>query len=611
MGTKEQNHLRNPALLYVILLCLVFPLVYFKLFKAGFVSWDDAEVLLKNKDVQSFNVGKLVSSYYVGNYAPLTMLSFALDWKLFHGSFMHHAVNIVLHLINTILVFQLVRKLVPGKFWAAVFVSLVFAFHPVQIETVAWVAAKNNLLYSVFFLSGLLVYVRYLHDEKRALYVLSLFFFVLSAFSKPSALSFPLCLFVLDYMVKGKGPGWQSVLHKLPFIIVSVIIGVVTLFSRTEDKFINADHAFAIHERIGYAGYALVQYIYKFLVPLNLSVIYPYPQHKMLSLSVGYAAIIVLVVVFYRLYKSKHPYITCGLLFFIFNLLLVLQFIPYGETLTADRYMYLPIIGVSLAVVSIPGIKDQYLKTAGFVLLFVLGFLSFRRTDVWKNSTSLYNDILKTYPNSAEALASLGAEYMLNRNYDQALVYLNKAVQENNRHVKAYYNRGLVYAQLNRMQDAIADFSKAIEIANYQKAYVARANAYYTINDAAKAMKDAETALSLDKNNPKAYFVLATCYDDQNDLNKALQYYNKALELAGDEPLFYMRRAILYGKMQNFSGSLMDLDKCTTLQPNFAEAYYWKGVVKVNLKQNPCQDLKTALDMGFAAAAGPLNNYCR
>lgn len=611
MGTKKQNHLRNPALLYAIILCLAFPLVYFKLFSAGFVSWDDAEVLLKNKDVQSFNAGKLVTSYYVGNYAPLTMISFAIDWALFHGSYMHHVVNIMLHLLNAMFVFRLVRKLQPDKLWAAVFVSLVFAFHPVQIETVAWVAAKNNLLYSVFFLAGLLVYVRYLQEEKRGLYMLSLLFFVLSALSKPSALSFPLCLFVFDYMVKGKGLSLQSVLHKLPFIIVSVIIGVVTLFSRTEDKFINADHAFAIHERIGYAGYALVQYIYKFLVPLNLSVIYPYPQNKTLSLIVGYAAIMVLAFVFYRLYNSKHKYITGGLLFFIFNLLLVLQFIPYGETLTADRYMYLPIIGLSLVIVSIPGIQEKYLKTAGFVLLIILGFLSFRRTDVWKNSIALYNDILKTYPNSAEALASLGAEYMLNRNYDQALVYLNKAAQEDNRNVKAYYNRGLVFAQLNRMQEAIADFTKAIEIANYQKAYVARANAYYAISDPARAMKDAKKALSMDKSNAKAYFVLATCYDDQNDLNKALQYYNKALELSGDDPLFYLRRAILYGKMQNFSGSLMDLEKCTTLQPNFAEAYYWKGVVKVNMKQNPCQDLKTALDMGFSAAAAPLNNYCR
>lgn len=601
----------KPPVLYVVLLCLLAGLVYSRLFSSGFISWDDGDVLLNNKDVHRFDIRAFFTNYYVGNYAPFTMLGFAIDWFLFHGNAAaHHGINLLLHVVNAVLVYQLSQLILKDKA-KALLCSLIFCFHPLQVETVAWVSAKNNILYAQFFLGGLICYGRYCLENTRKYYIWSLLLFVAAVLSKPSAICFPLCMILLDYLLKEKPSIKEVVFNKIPFALLALVLGLVTIYTRTEDKFINENHAYAIHERIGYAGYALLQYISKFLAPVNLSVIYPYPQHKLLALILGYAMIAVLAFLCFKLYRSGRKTVWFGLLFFVSNLLLVVQLLPFGEVLTADRYMYLPVLGLAWALASLLPLKEKQVGYLALALMLVLGTLTFFRTSAWKNSISLYSDIIKKYPHSFVALNSLGAEHMLNKNYDQSLSYLNAAINENVNYYKGYYNRGLLFAQTQRMQDALADFTRAIDLKQYPKAYVARANVYYTLHDYTKAIADAKAVLKTEPQNVKALYVIATSYDDLNNLNEALDYYNKALYFANDNPLFYMRRAILYGKLQNLRACLNDLDMATTINPAFAEAYYWKGVAKANLKENPCMDLKKAADLGFEAAVPALKNYCR
>ncbi|MES2513451.1 MAG: tetratricopeptide repeat protein [Bacteroidota bacterium] len=597
--------------LYALLLSALALIVYFKLFSANFISWDDSDVVLKNKDVHHFDLRAFFTSYYVGNYAPISMIGFAIDWFIFHGNPAgHHAMSLLFHIVNGFLVYYVCCLLLKDK-WKALVCAIIFCFHPLQVETVAWVSAKNNLVYSLFLLLGLISYSKFILKQANRYYVFTLLFFIVSVLSKPSAICFPLVLMLLDYLLKTQLNVKTLALNKIPFFIIAVVLGIATIYTRTEDKFINQNHAYAIHERIGYAGYAILQYIYKFLIPVNLSVIYPYPQNKILSLTLGYGGILLFVVGCYKLYTSKHKTALYGLLFFITNLLLVLQFLPFGEVLTADRYMYLPIIGLAMAAVYfIPG-KETFLKTTSIVLILVLGIITCMRVSVWKDSISLYTDIIKKYPHSFVALNSLGAEYMLNKNYDLSLRYLNAAINENTEYYKGYYNRGLLFAQTERMQDALKDFDKAIALKQYGKAYIARANVFYTIKDFPKAINDAQTILKTEPNNIKANYVLANCYDDLNELDKAIVYYNRTIEAASDNPLFYLRRAVVYGKMQQFQLCVQDLDRCTSIDPNYGEAYYWKGVVKVNMKQNPCVDLKKAVELGFVAAQQPLAVYCR
>lgn len=596
--------------LYIILLCLVFPLVYLKLFSAGFISWDDAEYVLDNKDVHDFNIKALFTKFYVGNYHPLSMLSYAVNWKLFGKEALgYHIENMVWHLLNTVLVFVFCKKLFKHE-TKAFLVAVIFAFHPAQTESVAWIAERKTLQYAFCFLAGLITYVNYIEKKKWKFLVYTFVLFCLSLLYKPSAIVFPLALVCLDLFYDQKTVK-QKLLLKLPFLIPSIIIGIVTIYAQEAGKFINESHAYPVYERIGFAGYAIMQYVYRFFVPVNLSVIYPYPQDKLVSNVIGYMFGIVLLFVCYKLFSTKRYTILSGLLFFVVNLLLVLQFIPFGEVLTADRYMYLPVLGLSIAICSGINLKEKQLKLISAALILCLGGFSFMRVGVWQNSSALYADILKKYPHSSTALNSLGAEYMLNRNYDQAIRYFNKAVNEDAANHKAYYNRGLLYAQNGKFNEALADFNKAIDMKQYPKAYVARANVYYMLKDFSKAMVDAETVLKAEPNNAKAFFVMANCYDDLNQLDKAMVYYNKAISLNSNDPSFYLRRSIIYGKLKQFDLCLKDLDKSTAINVNYGEAYFWKGVVKVNMNQSPCNDLKRALNLGYTAAEAPLANYCR
>lgn len=610
MQNNPQKFPFKGTYLYIILLCLVLPLVYLKLFSAGFLSWDDAEYVLDNKDVQAFDLKALFSKFYVGNYHPLSMLSYAVNWKLFGKEALgYHIENILWHLLNAVLVFVLCKKLFKDEA-KAFLITVVFALHPTQTESVAWIAERKTLQYAFCFLAGLIAYINFIERKKWKFLAYTCILFCLSLFYKPSAIVFPLALLCIDLFYDHKVTK-QKLLQKLPLLVPSIIIGIVTIYAQEAGKFINESHAYPVYERIGFAGYALMQYIYRFFVPLNLSVIYPYPQDKLVSNVIGYIVAAALLFGCYKLFSTKRYGMLTGLLFFVVNLLLVLQFIPFGEVLTADRYMYLPVLGLSIAVFSGIKLKEKQLKLSSVILILCLGSFSFVRAGVWQSSSALYADILKKYPHSSTALNSLGAEYMLSRNYDQAIRYFNKAINEDVNNHKGYYNRGLLYAQNGKFNEALADFNKAIELKQYPKAYVARANVYYMLKDFPKAMSDAELVLKTDPNNVKAGFVMANCYDDLNQLDKAMQYYNKVISLNSNDPSFYLRRAIVFGKLKQFDLCLKDLDVSTAINVNYGEAYFWKGVVKVNLNQNPCNDLKKALNLGYTAAEGPLANYCR
>jgi tetratricopeptide (TPR) repeat protein len=236
------------------------------------------------------------------------------------------------------------------------------------------------------------------------------------------------------------------------------------------------------------------------------------------------------------------------------------------------------------------------------------------RTLNWKNSITIFSDTVKKQPTSFLVLNSLGSEYNTIGKPNDGITYLNRAIAVAPNYYKAYYNRGLSYMQLQQFKNALNDLDKSISLhrrGDHYKSYVARGNVYYQLKDMPKAIEDAKTALVIDPENVKAQFLLANCYDDLNLLDQALPYYNNAIQLDSKNPMYYLRRAIVYGKMQQFSSCLQDLEACTNLDANYAEAYYWKGVVKVNMKQNPCADLRKAVDLGFMAAQQPLKTYCR
>lgn len=585
-------------------------LVYSKFLFYGHIGWDDPEMVFRNNYVKDFDLKGLFANHFVGNYIPVTMLMHAIGWFLFeNNNGGHHAINIGLHLVNGILVYQLGKRLFKHEMIAGIG-ALVFLLHPIQIESVGWISELKNVLSTSFYLAGILSYLAFKENASKKDLLLCFLFFVLGCLSKSSVVVFPLILITLDVFLEQKFK-LRFLWNKVPFILVSIILGVVNIKSQTADLFINHAHEFPYYQRAGFAGFALLKYLLLFLFPINLSVIYPYPEIKTPLFVLGFAVLISIVLLLYFFIKRKKHHLLFLLLFVLLNLILVLQFLPFGEVLYADRYMYVPLIGFGWIV----GLIISNTKLKGDIitigLLLFLSVFTYARTGIWKSAIVLYEDIIKKYPNQFIALNSAGVECMFLNEDEKALKYFDRAAIAAPRNYKGYYNRGLLHLKNKRPELAIQSFNQSIELYDYGKSYTGRAAAYYMNGDISKAMNDAKLAIEKEKNNSRAHFVLGNCYNDLNKLDEAMTEYNTCLKLNKDEADFYFKRSIVFGKKQDFKSSLSDLTVCTQLQPNYYEAYYWKGVVKINLKLNPCEDLKKAAENNFEPAITAYNKYCR
>jgi tetratricopeptide (TPR) repeat protein len=584
--------------------------IYSRFLFFGHISWDDPEMLFKNKAVKDLDLKAMFTGHFVGNYLPLTMVVHAIGWLLFENTDGgHHAINILLHLVNGILVYKIAKRFFTDHRTAGL-TAFVFLLHPLQLESVGWISELKNVLSAAFYFASILFYLRYSENKSQGKYLLSLLFFLAGCLSKSSAVILPLSLICIDIFIK-QGFKFRYLANKIPFLLLSLLFGVINLRTQADDLFINYSHAFPYHERLGYAGYALIKYLEMFLFPHKLSVLYPYPPHKIPALVAGFTFAAFTGILICLLYKKKSYSLLALVLLCISSLVLVLQFVPFGEVLYADRYMYIPLVYFSMLVLCL--IRRLKLNVVFvFILLAVtLPAATYLRTGVWKNSISLYSDILKKFPDSFVALNSLGAELMLQNNDVGAMLYLNKAIRVSPQNYKGYYNRGLLLLKTNKPREAIASFNQAIAIHDYSKAYVGRASAYSMVDDIPKAMKDALYVIEKEPRNAKALFVLANCYNSLNQIDTAISYYDKSIEVSDEDADFFFKRAIAFGKKQDFKTCLKDLDRCLFLNPTYFEAYYWIGVAKVNLDQNPCEDFRIAARNKIEPAISAFKKYCR
>lgn len=594
----------------ISLLILISFLVYAKLIFYGSISWDDPEMVFKNKAVKSFDLITLFTNHYVGNYIPITMFGHSVAWLLFDNwSGGHHLLNILLHLLNGVLVYRIAERLFKTNL-VSVIGATIFLLHPLQVESVAWIAELKNVLSTTFYFSSTLAYLQYTEHAKRSYQVKYVLFFVLGCLSKSSVVILPLVFVAID-IFKSNSVTWKMIISKTPLLLLSILFGFINIKTQSADLFINHAHEFPIWQRKALAGFALLNYLLLFLLPVNLSVIYPYPPINTATFVIGFVLLIGLFVVSFLCWKRKKFTNLFLIFFFLINLLLVLQFIPFGEVLYADRYAYIPIIAIAWFV----GALLQKLQIKQVIILLILAIplaiVSYQRISSWKNAITLYESILKIYPKQYIALNSAGVECMLLNEDKKALTYLNQAIKEAPYNYKSYYNKGLLLLKNNKPKAAIESFNQALQLYQYPKAFAARASAYYMLGDNSKAMQDASKVISTDSKNATAHFVLGNCYNDLNKLNEAENEYNTCIKLNADDADYYFKRAIVQGKMQKFEQSLSDLTVCIELNPNYYEAYYWRGVAKVNLKQNPCSDFNVAARRYYEPAVKALTNYCK
>jgi len=484
---------KNQIIYFSLAITVITIFILYPCLKNGFVDWDDNEYVIENMDIRVLsiqNISKIFSTYYIGSYVPLTILSFAIDYQIGRlNPAIYHLTNLIFHLLNSLLVFWAIYLLCK-RGWISFLTAVLFAIHPLHVESVAWIPGRKDVLYGFFFISAIISYLYYRIRGKERYYFLSLFFFIFSLLAKPMAITLPFVLIAIDHFVFNQLHK-KTLVKMIPMFILSIVfiyIGVDALHSA---RALNQG-SFTFPQRITIASSNYLVYITKTFVPIKLSCIYPIQNYWFAPFIL--IALIVFLFLSYRYIKR----IVVVMIFFTITILPVLQIIPAGQIL-ADRYTYICLTG--LFYVFAETVRLIFLhanKTIKNIIIIVVvatislyAFLANRQCRVWKDGMSLWTYVINNYPTISVAYNNRGAIRSHGEDYQGALHDFNQALRINPQHVNAYVNRGNVYSGLGNYDLALNDYNEAIKIDSTNvDAYHNRAVIYFNRKEYNLALKD-------------------------------------------------------------------------------------------------------------------------
>lgn len=584
---------RDTWLLLGILLLTV--LIYSNALRNGFVYHDDPESVVNNPYIQQISLDNLIHYFTTPvqyMYMPLAMASWAVDYQIGQlNPFIYHLDNLILHLGCVILVFWVFR-LLTQKPRMALFISLLFAIHPVNVDTVAWVATRTNLLVTFFYLGALLCYSLYIEKNCQMRYLaLACLSFLLAVSARSSAVVLPLILFLWDYF---HGRQWDKklLIEKIPFFVIALFFGILTLVVRTDPIGVPQAAQYNLLDRVLIFFYALTDYPIRLLFPLQLSLVYAYPLKNGPWLPWPfYIAPLILALILWGLRKLdiSKKVLVVGLAFFVLNIVLT-QSVLLIDNFMANRYIYLSYLGLYLILADInervlgaSPINWRSRLRVGWLaalLVFVAGFslLTFNRNFVWYDSLTLFNDVIQKQPGIAWVYGTRGAYKLHNNDLNGARQDLDQALA-----LDPHYTPSLYF----------------------------RANLNYLSEDYPAALADLDEALAQTPNMPDLYRERGKVKGALGDNQGAMDDFNRAIALNPRSDAYYWR-AVLKNNQDDYPGALADLNTVIALIPNDGAAFYLRAIAKLNLKDQSgaCADVAQALSLGYQPPAGQAGPVC-
>lgn len=514
-ATKPARSIKQPLQqsklfwLFIIICITITWISYLPSFNNALTNWDDQEYITNNNDIKELtpeSISKAFKTYHMGNYHPLTMISYAIEYN-FTGDNVKtfHTTNFIFHILNTLLVLYFIY-LLTNNYTIAFITALLFGIHPMHVESVAWVAERKDVLYTFFYLLALCAYTKYIHSNKKTNYFLALLFFIGSLLSKGMAVTLPVIMIITDLFLKRK-LSTKTILEKIPFFVLTIVFGVVAIYAQESAKAIGEFKSYTVFERFLFVCYSITTYIWKAIAPTDLRTFYGYPLKVDESYpAIYYAAPVILGILttLFIIFLRKNKIAVYGTLFFLVTIFLVLQILPVGGAIISERYTYIPYIGLFFIIaVYIEQLINNYKNIAivSFAILaFTLAYLSHERCKVWKDSITLWDDVIAKEQTSPKAYNNRGDAHNIAKNYDLAIKDLDKSLQLKFDYPDAYYNRGLSYYYLGKYEQAISDYTNAIKYnPSLAVAYYNRSGTYYAQQKFKSALDDALKAAELGK----------------------------------------------------------------------------------------------------------------
>ena len=579
---------------------LLTAIAYYPAAYGGFV-WDDGSYIQRNhlvKDISLKTLKATFTRFSVSNYHPFTILSYAWEYFFFGlNPLPYHVVNIILHLVNCIFVFFFLLSLT-RNIPVAFITGLLFGIHPLHVESVAWISGRKDVLYTLFFIGGLLSYLSYIRQRQARFYVYTFVLCIMSLMSKSMAMSFPIVLFLLDYY-EGRRDIARMVREKVPFFALSLVFGILALMSQQSAMQVKTAYSFLRGAFI--ASHGLVFYIVKAFIPLDLMPLYHYPYAYSGFLPLEYilapAAIVLIAAIVYWSTRYTKA-VLWGCAFYLATVFPAIQLIPVGHARAADRYTYVPLIGIFFIV----GIFLVWLWKRAFagkaalrtfalclggLAVICLVCLTTAQTGVWKSNRTLWEYIIKKNPYSYIAYNNLGGEYH-RIDADKALYYYKMAAEIKPDYPDPFINICNIYLIKGEKVTAVSYCLKGLENAPLN---IGIANACAQLGD---IFQDVNPALSLEMYeksvhmNPDGdagYTRLCNFYLSAREYGPALAMCSRAIRVNPDNALAYETLGNIFMQTKDYDRAMANYAKAVSINPYLASAHHNLALIYFFSKQ--------------------------
>ena len=483
MGTEEVGRRSTAASrtgLILLLLTAANLAVFGRTVAFEFVAYDDPGYVLNHPVVpaglSAEGVRWVFANDHKGLWAPVTWLSYMLDAQL--GGLepaLFHATNVLLHMVNTALLYLLLERLT-GAAWRSALVAALFALHPLHVEPVAWVASRKDLLSATFGLASMLAYVRYARRGSRATYLVALLSFLLGLLAKPMLVTLPFVLLLLDRWPLGRLDARNAArraVEKVPFLALSAAVSVVAYLAQAAGGSLSSGGELPLAHRLSNAVVSYVRYLGMTVWPADLTVLYPHPYMGNGGgygpWRIGGAALLLAAITLLSLRARSRGWATMGWLWYIGTLVPVIGLVQFGRQALADRFTYLPSIGL-FVVVAWGGAElaaraprlARTMKVAAVLWVGLLACLSWRQTGTWRDSRTLFEHAVTAEPNSATMYNNLASELVRVGDRAGAIRHLERAVELQPTYGRAHLNLAKLLHEERELGRAIEHYRAAL-----------------------------------------------------------------------------------------------------------------------------------------------------
>ncbi|HLK66978.1 MAG TPA: tetratricopeptide repeat protein [Bryobacteraceae bacterium] len=576
---QQTPHPRTFANICICLLLLAAVLaVYAQTLHFDFVTFDDPDYVTENPHVQAgltlAGLKWAFGSAFAGNWFPLTWISHMLDCQFFGlDSGWHHFMNVCIHALTTMLLFVLLRRATgaPGR---SAIVAFLFAVHPLHVESVAWVAERKDVLSGLFWVLTLWAYSRYAERPEAQRYGLTFLMFALGLMAKPMLVTLPLVLLLWDRWPLDRG---FRILEKIPFVALSAAASVVTYIVHANagaaPSFVLIPPALRVENAL--VSYA--RYLLSMLFPMDLAVFYPYSVSS-LALPAAIAAIVVAAITIAALRAfPDRPYLTVGWFWYLVTLLPVIGLIQVGSQSHADRYTYIPMIGVSIAVVwglsEILAPRPRVGIAAAAAVCAACLVLTWMQLQYWRDSVALYQRAIDVTADNYLAHFNLGSVFEARGDLSGAASQLRETVRIRPNFAIAYSELGQVLSKLGHNEEAVGELQKAVSLKpDNADVHLRLGAALGALNRSDEAAGEFSAGLAIDPNNADAHYNLGMAFAQSGKMADAVREFRATVQARPNDFEARYNLGLALARTGNVDESLMQLSEAVRLNPSSQEA---------------------------------------